>query len=156
MALKPLTPNYTQSDTLSSLTPTRQRILNVLLEAQKPLSAYEIVDLYNESVDKPIHAMSVYRILEFLKSVQLIAHLHSVNKFLAQKSDSENIGSSVYLYVTCQQCCGVKKLKLDPQEADGIQCQIHRLGYQLSSHSIEVPGLCDQCSSNTDSTVKES
>jgi len=156
MALKESTQQDSPSCKLrGALTPKRQRVLDVLINAQKPLSAYEIVELYNEAVEKPIHAMSVYRILEFLKSVNLIAHLHSVNKFLAQE-DAEVADNSVCLYVTCQQCCGVEKLTLDKSAGAAIQAHIHRLGYQLSSHSLEVPGLCENCGPSTDSIVKES
>lgn len=155
MALKGSTQQYSLScKTHSTLTPKRQRVLDVLVNAQKPLSAYEIVERYNEAVEKPIHAMSVYRILEFLKSVNLIAHLHSVNKFLAQ-GDPEVAGNSVRLYVTCQKCCGVQILTLDKITAT-IQTHIQRLGYQLTSHSLEVSGLCENCGLNTITTFKES
>ena len=156
MALPQTCQKQGDDNTLSGLTPKRRAVLSVLTEADRPLSAYEIVDLYNQTAHKPIHAMSVYRILDFLKSVELITHLHSVNKFLAQAQATERNGSSVCLYVTCQQCCGVQKLVLERGEAAAIQQHIHRLGYQLSSHSIEIPGLCENCGPHTDSTIKES
>ena len=158
MALPQTCQKQEDDNTLSGLTPKRKEVLSVLTEADRPLSAYEIVDLYNQTAHKPIHAMSVYRILDFLKSVDLITHLHSVNKFLAQGQveAEERNGNSVCLYVTCQQCCGVQKLVLERSEAATIQNHIHRLGYHLSSHSIEIPGLCENCGPNTDSTIKES
>ena len=156
MALPQTCQKQDDDNTLNGLTPKRKEVLSVLTAADRPLSAYEIVDLYNQTAHKPIHAMSVYRILDFLKSVELITHLHSVNKFLAQAQATERNGSSVCLYVTCQQCCGVQKLVLERGEAATIQNHIHRLGYQLSSHSIEIPGLCENCSPNSDTTIKES
>tara|TARA_B100000700_G_scaffold274641_1_gene319808 strand:- start:710 stop:1180 length:471 start_codon:yes stop_codon:yes gene_type:complete len=156
MALPQTCQKQDDDNTLNGLTPKRKEVLSVLTAADRPLSAYEIVDLYNQTAHKPIHAMSVYRILDFLKSVDLVTHLHSVNKFLARGQAAGRNDNSVCLYVTCQQCCGVQKLVLERGEAATIQNHIHRLGYQLSSHSIEIPGLCENCSPNSDTTIKES
>ena len=156
MALPQTCQKQDDDNTLNGLTPKRKEVLSVLTAADRPLSAYEIVDLYNQTAHKPIHAMSVYRILDCLKSVDLVTHLHSVNKFLARGQAAGRNDNSVCLYVTCQQCCGVQKLVLERGEAATIQNHIHRLGYQLSSHSIEIPGLCENCSPNSDTTIKES
>lgn len=48
-------------------TEKRQKVLEVLIDSPKPLSAYELIDQYQLSYKEEIQAMSVYRILEFLK-----------------------------------------------------------------------------------------
>ena len=138
-----------------NLTPKRSFILGLLAEAAKPLSAYEIVEAYNQSVDKPIHAMSVYRILDYLKSTQLVTHLHSVNKFIAEHHEVSQ-QEEVSIYATCQQCCDVKKLQLDNATRHSFLLHLHQLGYQVSSHSIEVPGLCERCKEASTLIDKES
>lgn len=145
---------HENQDTIN-LTPKRSFILGLLAEAAKPLSAYEIVEAYNQSVDKPIHAMSVYRILDYLKSTQLVTHLYSVNKFIAE-NHAVSQETEVSIYATCQQCCDVKKLQLDTATRRNFLQHLQEVGYQASSHSIEVPGLCEQCINATTLIDKES
>jgi Fur family transcriptional regulator, zinc uptake regulator len=63
------------------LTDKRKQVLQALISAQKPLSAYEIVELYKENFKLNIPTMSVYRILDFLQEenlvhkLQLFAHI---------------------------------------------------------------------------------
>lgn len=50
------------------LTTKRKLILTSLPYAEKPLSAYELVDYCNHNFSQNIQAMSVYRILDFLEA----------------------------------------------------------------------------------------
>ena len=65
------------------LTEKRRGVLELLLISNSPLSAYEITDAYNKAAEKPMPAMSVYRILEFLAAENLVHKLRSTNKYVA-------------------------------------------------------------------------
>ncbi|NVK56779.1 MAG: transcriptional repressor [Alteromonadaceae bacterium] len=151
-SLEKATPN---KQLIADLTPKRRRIYQLLCDADKPLSAYELLSIYNDCVNKSIHAMSVYRILGYLKSVNLIVHLHSVNKYIAA-TDAFTTQTHVLMYLTCQHCCDVQRIHLANPSAMGIEYQIAQLGYQLFNHSIEVPVLCNHCSAGANySSIQE-
>ncbi len=54
------------------LTSKRKGILELMLLSNVPLSAYEVTDKYNKSTGSSMAAMSVYRILDFLETEQLV------------------------------------------------------------------------------------
>ena len=58
-------------DTGVRLTPKRKRALAVLLEAQSPISAYELIDLYNSRFNESLTAMSAYRMLNSVSYTHL-------------------------------------------------------------------------------------
>ena len=55
------------------LTDKRKRVLACLVQSEKALSAYELMDVCKEQYGESIPAMSVYRILEFLEE-ELLVH----------------------------------------------------------------------------------
>ena len=54
------------------LTSRRREVLIALLEAEGALSAYELLDKCNKQSLKPMPAMSMYRILQFLEDHLLL------------------------------------------------------------------------------------
>ena len=63
-------------------TQKRADVLAILIAAERPLSAYEILDHYNAVHSPAMPAMSAYRILDFLMSVDLVHKLESQSKYL--------------------------------------------------------------------------
>ena len=59
-------------DSGERFTEKREQIFKILIKAKSSLSAYEIVDLYNQYSDAKMPPMSVYRILEFLEKKNLV------------------------------------------------------------------------------------
>ncbi|WP_197473994.1 Fur family transcriptional regulator, partial [Oleiphilus sp. HI0066] len=57
------------------LTDKRKQVLSALIESKKALSAYELVDYLKDEFKAPLPAMSVYRILDFLQTEQLVHKL---------------------------------------------------------------------------------
>ena len=67
----------------NKLTEKRKTVLLGLLQSERALSAYELADYCRDELGQPMPPMSVYRILEFLESEQLVHKLKLANRFVA-------------------------------------------------------------------------
>jgi len=86
------------------LTPKRQQVFEILLKANKPLSAYELTDQFNKQINTPILAMSVYRILGFLESVGLVHRLKLENKFIPCSHVNDDREHQLSMFLICSSC----------------------------------------------------
>jgi Fur family zinc uptake transcriptional regulator len=135
-------------------TDKRSKILALLLKAEeKPLSAYDITDLFNQSYDDHMVANSVYRILDWLSEANLVHKLVTVNKFLACQHDKCLRHSSFSIFMICRECqksferfaseAMIKELKRGAENAE--------FGH-LAPH-IELSGVCTECQSQVASEM---
>ena len=90
-------------------TDKRKRILELLLQSQAPLSAYEVADAYNRSSETSMPTMSVYRILDFLESELLVHKLSSTNKYVACSHIACDHAHEVPQFLICGKCQSVKE-----------------------------------------------
>jgi len=129
----------------SKLTDKRALILNILVEADAPLSAYEIVDRYNEKSAKSMPPMSAYRILDFLVSAQLTHKLTSENKYIACTHIACSHEHKTPQFLICQKCHRVKEIDIELDIIDSLQRQVNTAGYQLVNSQLELDCLCENC-----------
>ncbi len=66
-----------------ALTPSRQRILEILAREGRPLGAYDLIDRVAALTGKRPAPISIYRALDFLLENNLVHRLASRNAFLA-------------------------------------------------------------------------
>ncbi|MBT3134895.1 transcriptional repressor [Alteromonas sp. ALT199] len=127
------------------LTQKRKQVLNILIEASSPLSAYEIKDLYAKQHNENIKPMTIYRALEFLVEANLVHKLNLNNKYIgcARAKCCEHHGYSQFLI--CVRCGNVEETNVDPviyehlvQQAQAYQCEI------VMPH-LEVACICVRC-----------
>jgi len=133
----------------SRLTLKRKQILTILLIAQKAISAYELIDLYESHFDKKIPAMSTYRILAYLEKMHLVRKIQIANKFVACTKISEKGSHDLSQFMFCQQCQSVEEVPISASIYDELINKINKSGYQLCSQQIELSCLCNACSKNT-------
>ncbi len=133
----------------SNLTIKRKKILSTLLIAQKAVSAYELIDLYESSFDDKITAMSVYRILAYLEEMHLVHKLKIVNKFVACTHINGNGHHSLSQFLFCQQCESVEEIPISTSVYNELFNKIEQSGYQLCSQQIELSCVCHDCSTST-------
>lgn len=123
-----------------SLTPLRQRVLELLLARQGPAKAYDLLDdlkLLQVSAKPP----TIYRALEFLVRLGLAHRIESLNAFIACDIGSCD-RSTVFLI--CEQCGAAVEVDaghalVDLREAAG------RAGFALKRTVIEAAGRCAAC-----------
>lgn len=118
-----------------------QRVLGVLKEAGKPLSAYEVLDqLRPLGVTAP---PTVYRSLDRLVTNGLIHRLESLNAFVAC---SEGHAHGPSAFAICTGCRTVVEMESRTLPGD-LESWADKEGFAISSVAIEVLGQCSDCRS---------
>jgi Fur family zinc uptake transcriptional regulator len=131
------------------LTSKRKRILSGLLQSEKALSAYELVDYCRTEYGESIPAMSVYRILDFLEEEQLVHKLKLANKYVACSHISCSHDHDVPQFLICRQCQKVKEISIDKTTMETLEHNVEKAGFHLVSPQLEMNCLCDSCMQNT-------
>ncbi len=110
-------------------TKTRQEILSFLEKNHNAFTPYEI------SEKLKINAVTVYRVLEFLKEQKLVHHIPALGKWSACACHETGKDHG---FLICRKCKSVEEF-LSPH-----QC-IHHHDFQCEEHVLEVFGLCYKC-----------
>lgn len=125
-----------------SLTPGRQRILEILANEGRPLGAYDLIEKVAEATGKRPAPISIYRALDFLLENSLVHRLASRNMFLACGHAHE--AQEPIVFLICDQCGGV----VEATSADlrgslaGLAAQAH---FAPRTTMMEVAGRCEAC-----------
>jgi len=130
------------------LTEKRKRILEVLLSSPTPLSAYEVADVYNSMSESNMPPMSVYRILDFLESEQLVHKLSSANKYVACSHIACDHTHQIPQFLICSSCQNVKEIAISKSIIDELDQQVIDAGYKLTNSQLELQCLCESCIRN--------
>jgi Fur family zinc uptake transcriptional regulator len=129
----------------SRLTSKRLLVLELLVKAHRPLSAYELVDRYNKCSEKPIPPMSAYRILDFLLGQHLVHKLASENKYIACSHIACDHAHQVSQFLICRACHKVKEVAIQQDIIARLSKSVNDAGYQLMSSQLELDCLCQAC-----------
>lgn len=128
------------------LTERRKQVLRELLQSEKALSAYELIDDCNKTSEKNISAMSIYRILDYLESQRLIHKLNSTNKYVACSHIACEHGHDTSQFLICGGCSKVKEVNVSASTISALEASVEEAGYSLISPHLEVRCLCGSCS----------
>lgn len=129
------------------LTQKRKQVLSGLLQSDKALSAYELVDYYKTEYGDTIPPMSVYRILDFLQGEHLVHKLNLANKYIACSHITCNHTHEVPQFLICSQCLRVKEISISKSTIDTLQRNVENAGFHLASMQLELDCLCESCTS---------
>lgn len=122
------------------LTAQRRRVLALMVRAERPLSAYELLDLLRESVPNAAPP-TVYRALEFLLEQGLIHKIESLHAFVAcHHPEHPHAGQ----FLICSDCGEVNEVA-NRQLDDGLQAASKALGFVSEKPIVEVLGTCKSC-----------
>jgi len=123
------------------LTELRRTVLGLILQADRPLTAYQLLDLLKAT--RPGAAPpTVYRALEFLLERKLIHKLERLNAFVACTGLGQH--AHVAQLLICGMCGQVTELE-DRAVAHAIANAAADVGFRPSSNMIEVDGVCGTC-----------
>ena len=131
------------------LTMKRRGVLELLLASDTPLSAYEITDAYNKVTEKSMPTMSVYRILEFLESEDLVHKLSSTNKYVACSHITCGRVHDIPQFLICSECQSAKEIAISKSIIDELGKLVGKAGYTLTNLQMELRCLCNSCSAST-------
>jgi len=137
-------------------TALRQQIYQLVLEANKPIGAYDLItqlqqmrSLESEEQEpttkkqatKNVAPPTVYRSLEFLLSEGLIHQLTSINAYVPCCHPRAHHTAA---FLICEQCQRVQECSSLPvQEMMGFAQQ--DIGFAVARSVIELSGLCQTC-----------
>ena len=130
------------------LTTKRKLILSSLLQSDKALSAYDIIDLCEQKFQQKIPAMSVYRILEFLENEKLVHKLKLANKYVACSHITCSHEHGVPQFLICGTCDDVKEITINKSTMSALENDIEQAGFELVSPQLEMNCICKSCIEN--------
>ncbi|HYF22575.1 MAG TPA: Fur family transcriptional regulator [Caulobacteraceae bacterium] len=121
------------------MTAPRRRVLQLLLEADGPVKAYDLISGFGadgEAAKPP----TVYRALEFLEKQGLAHRIESLNAYVACRLGADGHAAA---FLICD-CCGATR-EVEPAGADAFTGAAAASGYEVRSLTIEAHGLCAAC-----------
>lgn len=130
----------------SRLTKKRKQVLSGLLQSDRALSAYELVDYGKENFETPLPAMTIYRILEFLEKEQLVHKLNLANRYVACTHITCDHEHEVPQFLICTRCQRVKEISISKSTLANFQQNVEDADYKLVSPQLEMNCLCASCS----------
>ena len=122
------------------LTPTRRRVLEILLRHGRSLKAYELLE-YMRNTQQGAAPPTVYRALDFLVEEGLVHRLDAINAWSACHDAG---GQPHDLLVVCT-CCGSVAELSDPGLTRQLADTVAHAGFRLSGLETELRGLCSTC-----------
>jgi Fur family transcriptional regulator, ferric uptake regulator len=121
-----------------SVTKSRQAVFNALTDTG-PITMAQLVNKVHAHADRA----SVYRTVELFEKLGIVNRLQIGWKYKLELSD---LFTEHHHHATCLQCGTVISLEEDESLERGIRQLAADADFVLSSHSLEIRGLCGTCS----------
>jgi Fur family zinc uptake transcriptional regulator len=125
-----------------TLTGLRQTVLQLILEATGPLTAYQLLDKLKET-RKSAMPPTIYRSLDFLVANGLIHKVERLNAFVPCVDHAHNHHAVQFLI--CGTCGAVAEIE-DAAIAKALARAADRQGFRPSRAVVELDGICALCS----------
>lgn len=122
------------------LTPTRERVLELVWQSHKPLGAYDVLAQLSEDGHNAAPP-TVYRALDFLQQNGLVHRIASLNAFIGCAHAGEH---HTGMFLICQACGNVLELTA-PAVSGAIEAAADAESFKLADVTLEIAGLCPQC-----------
>jgi Fur family transcriptional regulator, zinc uptake regulator len=124
----------------ANLTELRQRVLRLVLEAEGPLTAYQLLDRL-KATHKGAVPPTIYRALDFLMEQRLIHKLERLNAFIPC-AETGHLHPAQFLI--CRQCGSVAEIE-DRKAAKALEHAAERQGFHPRNTIVEIEGTCAAC-----------
>ena len=132
--------NYCQQNGLN-LTPVRRKVLEILLEKNTAIGAYEILDLLRESGFKNQPPVA-YRALDFLVQNGFAHKIEQLNSFIGCMHPGKDHSPA---FMICRNCDSVSEEEALTRNFSVSQIA-SKAGFTVEKAVIEARGLCKSCS----------
>jgi len=123
------------------LTRLRREILELLLAADAPVKAYDIIEQMRDR-GKRITPATVYRTLDFLLQHELAHKVNALNAFVPCTGSHDK---HALLMFVCSHCHQTQELD-DPALYETLQAKLGEKGMSMDGSCIEIQGSCPNCS----------
>ena len=125
----------------AQLTPLRREVLALVLQAQTPVTAYQLLDQL-KSIRKSAVPPTIYRSLEFLLENKLIHRIERLNACVPCAEADHHHADAQFLI--CKNCDSVIEIE-DCDVSDALEKAADRHGFTLNRAVIELDGICAVC-----------
>ena len=126
------------TETQERLTAPRRRVLELLLAADAPLKAYDLIAAFGEH-GEPAKPPTVYRALEFLERLGFAHRIESLNAYVPCRLD---VAGHQAAFLICD-CCGAAQ-EFEPDFTAQLAAA-SAVGYEVQSVTLEARGRCPAC-----------
>ena len=123
------------------LTARRRAVLALILGAERPITAYGLLERLSAEGGRSVAPPIVYRALNFLLAQRLIHRIATLSAFVACV-DADHPHHAQF--VICDGC-GCTAEICDPAVVRKLQRHGAALGYQVAQPIIELHGMCASC-----------
>jgi Fur family transcriptional regulator, zinc uptake regulator len=124
----------------AQLTELRRRVLGLILEADGPLTAYQLLDRLKET-RKGAVPPTIYRALDFLLEQRLIHKVERLNAFVPCIESGHPHPAQ---FLICRQCGTVTEID-DEAAANALEHAAERKGFHPRNTVVEIEGTCAAC-----------
>ncbi|MGH7033166.1 MAG: transcriptional repressor [Stellaceae bacterium] len=124
----------------AQLTELRRRVLSLILEAEAPPTAYQLLDRLRKT-RKGAVPPTIYRALDFLMEQRLIHKVERLNAFIAC---IETGHEHPVQFLICGECGRVAEIE-DRTATKALQHAAKREGFHLRDAVVEIEGTCAAC-----------
>jgi Fur family transcriptional regulator, zinc uptake regulator len=125
----------------TQLTTLRREVLDLILRARAPLTAYQLLDQL-KSTRKSAVPPTIYRALDFLIENRLIHRIERLNAFVSCAETDHNHADAQFFI--CHQCGTVTELE-DHGVSAALAAAAAAHGFRPSRAIVELDGLCATC-----------
>lgn len=122
------------------LTAPRAQVLGIVVEAGKPITAYEALAVLGQQVKNP-KPPTVYRALDFLQQAGLVHRIESLNAYVACHGGHDHHSSQ---FLICDDCGTVQEVESGPLDK-AIGDTTEKMGFVSGHWSAEIHGSCKKC-----------
>jgi Fur family zinc uptake transcriptional regulator len=123
-----------------TLTPLRRRVFEIVLAADRPIGAYDVLDMLAAERGR-VAPPTVYRSLDFLVGQGLVHKVLSVNGFVACSAAARPHDAQLFI---CGSCGSSVEVARQPR-AGLIEEEAEALDFAIESVVLEVHGRCHAC-----------
>ena len=127
-----------------ALTPIRRRVLEMILEADRPLGAYALLAGLKTKTGRAMPP-TVYRALAFLIEQGFVHKIESNNTFVGC---SEVRRPHISQFAMCSSCGRTEEM-VDVPVAAMLSKRAAKQGFKIERQVIEMHGICADCSSSS-------
>lgn len=128
------------------LTPQRRTVLELLCSADKPMSAYDLLDQLRDRLNNPAPP-TIYRALDFLLEQGFAHKLESLHAYIGCTHPDHPHASQ---FLICSSCGSVDEIEDDAITASLQQAE-QNSGFHTQRPVIELLGTCADCSNKPSS-----